>query len=234
MISFVVPAHNEEQLLARTLVAVHEAAGALAEAYEIIVVDDSSSDRTAEIARLQGATVASVGYRQISRTRNAGARLARGDLLVFVDADTVVPAATLRASREACNAGAVGGGAKLRFDGRLSPWAVIGQRLVEVLMRTFRLAAGCYVFCTPAAFRAIGGFDERLFALEEIAFSRALRRQGRVVVLAEPVVSSGRKLRDRSGWRILRMALTLVRHGPAMLRSRERLPMWYGARRPDL
>jgi glycosyltransferase involved in cell wall biosynthesis len=233
MISFVVPAHNEEQLLDRTLAALHEAADALAEPYEVIVVDDSSSDQTAAIARARGAAVVSVQYRQIARTRNAGAGVAEGDILIFVDADTLVSPATLRATFEACRAGAVGGGATLRFDGRLAPWTALARPVVDLLMRTCRVAAGCYFFCTRPAFQAVGGFDERLFALEEIALSRALRRQGRIVILRETVVSSGRKLRQNSGWHILRLVLAFARHGPAMLRSRDRLPLWYGTRRHD-
>jgi GT2 family glycosyltransferase len=127
----------------------------------------------------------------------------------------------------------VGGGATLRLDGRL-PWH--GWFLlwcVRVGMRLGRLAAGCYLFCTRAAFEAAGGFDEGLFATEELALSRALQKQGRVVILREPVVSSGRKLRTFSGWEIFRLLSALVRRGPQVLRSRERLDLWYGRRRTD-
>jgi glycosyltransferase involved in cell wall biosynthesis len=232
MISFVVPAHNEEQFLERTLQAVNTAARELGEPYEVVVVDDSSTDRTAAIAQSLGATVVPVQFRQIGRTRNAGAHAAQGNLLVFVDADTVVPSATLHASYDAWVAGAVGGGARVRFEGRLAPWAVLGQRLLDVYMRVGHIAGGCYIFCTRAAFDAVGGFSEQLFAMEEIAFSRALQRQGRMVILREGVITSGRKFGAGSGWRVLRLALQLSRHGPAMLESRRRLSLWYG-RRPD-
>jgi GT2 family glycosyltransferase len=105
--------------------------------------------------------------------------------------------------------------------------------LVRAGMRLGRLAAGCFVFSTRAAFEAAGGFDETLFATEEIALSRALARQGRVVILRETVLSSGRKLRTHSGWEILRLLSTVVRQGPRALRSRERLDLWYGGRRTD-
>jgi glycosyltransferase involved in cell wall biosynthesis len=232
MISFVVPAHNEEQLLERTLLAINAAAQELGKPYEVVVVDDSSTDRTAAIARGLGATVVPVQFRQIGRTRNAGANAAQGSLLVFVDADTVVPAATLRASYEAYVAGAVGGGARVRFEGHLAPWTVLGQRLLDLYMRVGRIAGGCYIFCTRAAFDAVGGFDEQLFAMEEIVFSRALQRQGRVVIVREVVISSGRKFGAGSGWRVLRLVLRFARHGPGMLRNRQRLSLWYG-RRPD-
>jgi GT2 family glycosyltransferase len=152
---------------------------------------------------------------------------------MFVDADTIVTGTTLRAALAALRAGAVAGGASLRLDGRI-PWH--GRVLLVAVragMRFGRLAAGCYVFCTRAAFEAAGGFDERLFATEEIALSRALARHGRVVILRETVVSSGRKLRTHSAWEILQMMSAVVRQGPRALRSRERLGLWYGSRRSD-
>src|SRR5882724_9205202 len=90
MISFIVPAHNEQACLGRTLDAIHKAARAVGQPYEIIVVDDASTDATAEIAAQNNARVVSVNHRQIAATRNAGARIAHGDQLLFVDADTTI------------------------------------------------------------------------------------------------------------------------------------------------
>jgi GT2 family glycosyltransferase len=113
------------------------------------------------------------------------------------------------------------------WHGRLLLW------LVKTGMRLGRFAAGCYVFCTREAFAAAGGFDERLFATEEIAFSRALARQGRVVILRETVESSGRKLRTFSGWEILRLLWAVALQGSGALRRRDGLELWYGQRRID-
>lgn len=73
MISFIVPAHNEEAWVGRCVSAIHSGLESLAEPHEIIVVDDASGDATASIARQQGAQVIRVEHRQISATRNAGA-----------------------------------------------------------------------------------------------------------------------------------------------------------------
>jgi glycosyltransferase involved in cell wall biosynthesis len=233
MISFIVPAYNEELLIGRTLAAIHTAARETGESYEVIVVDDGSTDGTVKVAGECSARVVTVQYRQIGRTRNAGARVAAGEILVFVDADTLITASTLRATLAALGAGAVGGGASLRLEGQI-PWhGRLLLLLVRASMRLGRLAAGCYLFCTRAAFEAAGGFDERLFATEEIALSRALARQGRVVILHETVVSSGRKLRTHSGWEILRLMSAVARQGSRALRSRQRLELWYGSRRSD-
>jgi glycosyltransferase involved in cell wall biosynthesis len=67
MLSFIVPAFNEENELAQTLSALHLAAAASGEAYEIVVVDDASTDRTVELAAAAGARVVSVSHRQIAR-----------------------------------------------------------------------------------------------------------------------------------------------------------------------
>ena len=233
MISFVVPAHNEELLIGRTLDAIRSAAEQVGEPYEIVVVDDDSSDRTGTIAREHGASVVRVAHRQIGRTRNAGAQASTGDTLIFVDADTIISAATLTATMRAIQEGAVAGGAELRLDGQL-PWhGWVLLWLVRTGMRLGRLAAGCYLFCTRAAFEGAGGFDERLYASEEIALSRALARQGRVVILRETVESSGRKLRTHSGWEILTLMSAVARQGSRALRSREHLELWYGRRRSD-
>jgi glycosyltransferase involved in cell wall biosynthesis len=233
VISFVVPAHNEEELIGASLRAIHAAARALAERYELIVADDASTDRTAAIASQNDARVVSVERRQIAAARNAGARAAVGERLIFVDADTLVDESVLRAALSALDAGAVGGGSAVRFDGRIPRWA---ELLLPAFVWTFRvagIAAGCFLFCNRRAFDAIGGFDETLYAAEEVFLSRALKREGRFVVLREAVTTSGRKLRVYSAWEILRMMGRIAVRGPNAVRSREELGLWYDDRRRD-
>ena len=233
LISFVVPAHNEERLIGATLDAIHAAARATREPYEVVVASDASTDTTAEIARAHGARVVDCRHRQIARVRNTGARASSGEVLIFVDADTLISADLVRATLDAIERGAVGGGASIRVEGRLPWWGPPLVWTVSETMRVLHWAAGCYVFCTRAAFEATGGFDERVFVSEELFFSEALKRIGRVVILREQVVTSGRKLRTHSGWDVLRLAGGLLRHGPRLLRSRDRLSLWYGDRRHE-
>jgi glycosyltransferase involved in cell wall biosynthesis len=228
-----VPAYNEERLLGRTLASIHTAAREVALPYEVIVVDDGSTDGTVPVAEAHGARVVRVEFRQIARTRNAGARAATGSMLIFVDADTVVQANTVRATIEAVEQGAAGGGAAVVFDGRVAAWARLLLRALNYAFRVSRLAAGCYVFCSRAACDAVGGFDESLYAAEELAFSRAVGRTGRFVVLRETVATSSRKLRTHSGWEMLRLFGALANRGTALIKSRDRLGMWYGDRRDD-
>ena len=85
-VSFVIPAHDEARLIGATLDALHRTATALDIAYELLVVDDASTDATACIAGDHGARVLRVEHRHIAATRNAGARATTHPLLVFVDA----------------------------------------------------------------------------------------------------------------------------------------------------
>ena len=231
MISFVVPAYNEERCIRACLEAIH---GAMKEAggeYEIVVADDASTDATAAIAREAGARVVRVENRQISKTRNDGARETRGERLVFVDADTRVNAAVIRASMAALDGGAVGGGAMPEFEAGAPRYATRMLSRVAAFMRWMRYAAGCYVFCRRDAFEAIGGFDERHFAAEEIVLSRALKRRGRMEIVREKVVTSPRKFAQRSYGETLWLTLKLAVQGMGGVRRRETTEFWYDGKR---
>ncbi len=231
MISFVVPAYNEERYLAATLESIHAAARAVGEPYEIVVADDASTDATAAIAEEGGARVVRVEKRQIAATRNAGARAGTGNRLIFVDADTKVNEAVVRAALREMDDGVVGGGAGVRFEGA-PKWANVLMLGFVPLFRIARLAAGCFVFCRRDAFEAVGGFDETLFAAEELELSRALKRRGPFVILRESVVTSSRKLEGRSMWTMIGIMLGLVMKGGLRgLTRREDAGFWYEHRR---
>src|SRR5437867_3626205 len=119
-LSVIVPAYNEEKLIGRCLGCIAEAVAANAApdwTSEIIVVDNNSTDGTGALARAAGATVVFEPINQISRARNAGAAVATGDWLLFVDADSYLHAATLAdllcCIRRGCCAG---GGCRAGLD----------------------------------------------------------------------------------------------------------------------
>lgn len=232
-VSFIIPAHNEESALGETLDRVFlSARDCLGEGlFEVIVADDASTDRTADIATAHGARVVTVNLRQIAAVRNAGARQATGDTFIFVDADTLVPEATLAAALVALRNGAVGGGAAVQFDDNV-PWRA--KVLMSFLAWCFQragLAAGCFVFCRRDAFESFGGFDERFFASEEIWISRALKQCGRFVIVTPPVITSGRKVRMHGVVNLLWQAFRLGLKGTRALQRREGLEVWYDGRR---
>jgi glycosyltransferase involved in cell wall biosynthesis len=211
---------------------IFEAARAMGVPFEVIVVNDASTDPTATVARDAGARVVDVDLRKISAVRNAGARAAKGDILFFIDADTRITEAVLRSALNALRQGAAGGGAWVEFAEPAS-WPVrLGLNLFGlVYMRLLRWAAGCFIFARRSAFEAAGGFDESLYASEEIVLSIALKRQGRFAVLRESVMTSSRKLRMHSPWMIIPFMLRFLRRGPAMLRQRSGLEWWYDGKR---
>ena len=232
-ISFIVPAWNEESVLGPTIDAIKSSARQLPIPSEIIVVDDTSTDQTADIAVAHGARVVRVHHRQIAAARNAGAKQACGDVLFFVDADTLVTDEVVHAAIESVRDGAVGGGCWFQFDGRIPLYARMLEAMTVRLYQLVGIAAGCFIFCTREAFESVNGFDARLYAAEEGSMSLALRRQGRFVILRERVITSGRKLRTCSLREILTPIARIVFHGHRYLWNRHGMEIWYGDRRPD-
>lgn len=227
-VAFIVPAWNEAACLPATLQALRDACRAVGLHAECVVVDDGSTDDTAVLAVAGGARLLQVTHRQIAATRNAGAAASLAPRLVFVDADTRVDAALLRAAMGALASGAVGGGCRVRLDGPRRWPLRMGVWLVGQAFRYTGIAPGCFLFCTREAFDAVGGFDTTLFAGEDVAMSRALARHGRFVILREAVQTSGRKLAHASTWMQMRLLWRFARQGTRMLRSRDELALWYG------
>jgi glycosyltransferase involved in cell wall biosynthesis len=211
----------------------HAAGEALGEPYEVVVADDASTDATAAVAERHGAQVVHVAHRQIAATRNSGAMAATGELLIFVDADTVVSEAVVRAAVDAVRGGAVGGGAAVQFDADVPWYAKLLMPVFAWAYRAMDLAAGCFLFCSREAFVAVGGFDEAFFGAEEIVISRALRNLGRFVVLKQAVTTSGRKLRTHSVVEVLKILVRLALHGSEALKQRQGMELWYAKRRHD-
>lgn len=231
MISFIVPAFNEELELPSTIAAIHGAVHGANEDYEIIVVDDASTDATAEVVKDSDAQIVSINRRQIAAARNAGAHAARGNILFFVDADTRINARHIADAIAALKAGYAGGSARLIADGDIPLWGRIFMKAFCAIYFAVGLGAGAFLFTYRKNFDAIGGFDEQFFIGEEIYFSFALRRLGRFKILREPVVTSGRKLRMYSGRHIFSKTLSILFGGPNAARSRRKLDLWYEGKR---
>src|SRR5882672_7396973 len=117
MISFIVPAHNEELWIGKCLASIRTTMQKIAEPYEVIVVDDASTDATPRIAEKMGARILRVEHRKISAVRNAGARAGCGEIFFFVDADTQVNERAVAAALGVLRAGAAGGGCLFELDG---------------------------------------------------------------------------------------------------------------------
>lgn len=234
MNSFIVPAHNEQGGIGRMLQAIHDAMRVVGEPYEVIVVDDASTDSTAEIARQHNATVLPVNHRQIAATRNSGARAARGERLFFVDADTIINPRVVSAALRALNKGAAGGGAPVRLAGPVPHYARLLLVVLSGFMWIAGLTGGAFMFCTREAFAAVGGFDERLFGAEDAAMSSALKREGRFVVLWARVLTSGRRARSTSGLKMLTFIVSTAVFPSRLMKRRSSVEkMWYESNREN-
>lgn len=228
MLSFIVPAYNEAVLLPGTLDALFDVATRMGQPFEVIVVNDGSTDETPEIARQRGARVLDVAFRHIAATRNAGGRAANGETLFFVDADTHVNVEVITAALSAMNAGAVGGGAVIRLFGHVPLWARLFVPLGNLTGRTLKVCGGAFLFCRKSAFDAVGGFNLRYFAAEDLAFVKALKQVGRFVIVGPTVATSSRKLGNISIPRFFMLLTRLVFRGPESFRNRDELGLWYG------
>lgn len=234
--SIIVPAFNEEVWLAKSLPAIHRAMGSVDEPGELIVVDNNSTDATASVARRLGAKVVFEPVNQISRARNAGARIAQGAYLVFVDADTLITVDLLKAALANLESGVCcGGGALVCFEDSC-PWHVqclagFWNRLSSI----FGWAAGSFVYCLRDGFNAIGGFSEKVYASEEVWLSRDLKRWGRErkllfrIITDHHVTTSSRKLgqpiRNTLGFLLILLF-------PPAVRFRRLCFVWY--QRPEI
>ncbi len=213
LISIVVPAFNEERHLGETLANLNIAKELLQRETrnqaEIIVVDNNSADSTAEIARGLGATVATESLHNIAKVRNTGAKLSHGDVVVFVDADTLVPANLLSRIVAAMSDGRCFGGAvdpdyrprKLTVRTYLQLWRVIGTLT--------GMAQGATQFVSKDIFLALKGYDETLFMGEDVDLYWRLKkfarqRNGDVVFIKDiRVVPSTRRFDQWRLWRTL-------------------------------
>ena len=239
--SFIIPAYNEEKFLKKTVESLRESiAGAkIISSGEIIVVDNCSTDRTAEIAKDIGVNLVNEPVRQIARARNAGARHAKGDILFFVDADTSIEVEHLTvACEEILKEKAYGGGALIQFDDHQDKFflGVLIPAFWNWVSKTFRMAAGSFLFCRKEDFEEIKGFPETMYAGEELAFVRKLKKLNRKsdqkfkILNCAPVITSSRKLSWYGNGQIV-LYLFLLFFFPLAVRFRKLCWFWY--RRPE-
>jgi glycosyltransferase involved in cell wall biosynthesis len=239
-VSIVIPAFNEERLVGETLRHVKAAMTAFSRRNwetELIVCNNNSTDRTSEVAQAAGATVVFEPVNQIARARNRGAEAATGDWLIFVDADSHPSAELFEDVAAQIESGCcLAGGCTMKLDGDY-PKASFVTHLWNGVSRAFRWVAGSFIFCDAAAFRKLGGFSNKLFASEEIEFSKRLKKLARaerkkiVILHRHPMVTSARKLHLYTPREhFLFLAKTVLRGGKT-LNSREACHTWYDGRR---
>ncbi len=214
--SVVIPAHNEERYIGSCLQAIRRASKEVpGHGVQMIVVANRCTDRTEEIARWCGAEVVQDDTKCISSVRNAGARAAKGRILVTIDADSRMSEGALQEILELIDSGDyIGGGSPFRFErmslGILCSGLYVGLNLLPIMKRNGGMLSGAMFWCRKADFDCIGGFDESLVSLEDMDFASRLKahgaRQGKRygTLKRSYIVTSSRKFDEFGDWYLIR------------------------------
>jgi rSAM/selenodomain-associated transferase 2 len=212
-LSIIIPVLNEAAGIADTLAPLQPLR---ARGCEVIVVDGGSTDASADLARPLADRVVT-SERGRARQQNAGAAEAAGDVLLFLHADTRLPADADRLVVDGLTASGRGWG---RFDVRLTgrhPMLRVIERMIGVRSRLSGIATGDQaIFVRRDWFARAGGFPQ-IPLMEDVALSKALRRLGPPLCLRETVVTSSRRWEERGVWRTMALMWRL------------RLEFWLGA-----
>lgn len=198
-ISIIIPALNEAEGIGDTLAAL---APLRARGHQVVVADGGSTDATAALARpLADAVVHAPRGR--AAQQNAGAAAADGDVLLFLHADTRLPADADRLILAGLAAGGAGWG---RFDVRLSgraPMLRVVERMISLRSRATGIATGDQaIFIRRDWWARAGGFPP-IPLMEDVALSTTLRRMGRPLCLRAAVTTSSRRWEQRGIWRTI-------------------------------
>lgn len=192
-ISIIIPTLDEARGIAATLGPLQQLR---AHGHEVIVVDGGSKDGTADIARPLADHVILTGPGRAAQ-QNAGAAAAAGDVLLFLHADTLLPAHADALVLGGLRASGRGWG---RFDVRLSgrhPLLRVVERIMGLRSRLTGIATGDQaIFVRREWFLRAGGFPP-VPLMEDVALSKALRRMGRPLCIREPVLTSSRRWEER-------------------------------------
>lgn len=231
-ISVLIPAYNEEALLPRAIEAIRTSFKPSAISYEIIVCDNNSSDATAQTAKQLGAHVVFEPHNQIARARNRAAQEARGEWLLFIDADSTLTPELAKETLEAMNSPRVcAGGAGIQFDGERKFLKTVPAHGWNFISARFKWMAGSYIFCRRSAWEETGGFDEKYYAAEEIIFSKKLKKWAKEhrseirILLREKILTSSRKFEMHSTAKLFWFfALASL---PGAWRKKEFCELWY-------
>ena len=209
-LSLIIPAYNEQAYIAATLERVNHALRYAGNSrVEIIVVDNGSTDETAAVAARYVSKIIAEGEHSVARARNAGAAAATTDVLVFLDADTLVPERFFARIGEIMEDSRCIGGSVDIDHGAGRKWVRVYLALWRWFGRLAGMAQGAAQFCRRDAFAAVSGYDERLFMGEDVDFywrlGRLAKPRGNYVRTISDlrVCPSPRRFDQWPAWRIL-------------------------------
>jgi glycosyltransferase involved in cell wall biosynthesis len=239
-LSVIIPAYNEADYIGRLLnsLAIARRQLAAGREVEVIVVDNGSTDGTAAIARERGAIVVPEPERKIAAVRNAGARSARGQTLVFIDADNLASPNLLAEIDRVMRGGRhVGGGVEVLPD-RWSAGIALTYAFFWVSFWLLGVSAGV-IFASREAFDAVDGFDPTLYAGEDAKIVWKLKHWARrnkkrfCNLRSAHIITSTRKFDQYGDWLFLKLFLRWWYRPFRVLKDRRAVGfMWYDVRKP--
>ena len=210
--SIIIPARNEAKLIGKCFDAIALASARYPDDVETVVVINRCTDSTETIARSRAAKVVHDDSRCLATIRNAGARHATGEILVTIDADSIMSSNALIQIDHALSSGRfIGGGVPVRPD-RMSPGIFLSMLLLWFSLWVTRLAGGLF-WCYRRDFEAVGGFNEQMLIGEDLEFAKRLREYGKkqnrrfVNLWGTHIVTSSRKFDAFGDWLMLRILL---------------------------
>ncbi len=215
LFSIIIPAHNEEKYIEKCLDSIMLAAKEVPDKAEIIVVANRCIDRTADIAKRFGAKVVINNDKCISSIRNAGVKASNGEIIVTIDADSMMSKDSLAEIKEMLGSGKyIGGGTTPKFDRMSLGIAVsavyIALNLIPVMIRSGGMLSGAMFWCKRQDFDSIGGFNEELVSLEDMDFAKRLKAFGKTcgkkygTLKKSYVITSSRKFDEFGDWYLLK------------------------------
>lgn len=192
-LSVIIPTLNEEQVLGQTLARLENHKNA--ELIEVIVVDGGSSDTTLALAERAGCRTISSARGRGSQM-NAGAAAAKGEVLLFLHADTLLPDNFSRLILDAVRLPSFTAGAfSLAIDSPAKSLATIAW-FANLRSRRLQLPYGDQaLFVSKRMFDAIGGFPE-MAIMEDFVFIRKIKKEGKIIILPERATTSARRWKN--------------------------------------
>ncbi|MCH7323383.1 glycosyltransferase [Solibacillus sp. MA9] len=209
-ISIIIPALNEEKYIGKCLASISKASKLFENQLEIIVVLNRCTDRTEEIAKSYNCIVIKNNDKNLSKIRNAGVEIARGEIIVTIDADTQMNELLLSKVEENLISGKyIGGGVTGKFD-RMSLGIFVSTLLLigPLLFKYGAISVGIF-WCYKEDFKSIKGFNERMLMAEDADFAKRLKEWGKKKgkkygTIQNGMITSTRKFDKHGDWILLK------------------------------